>query len=401
MSWVRTCLLVFLVALSGCGGGEQSTAKAASADLPGALVSVQNIEKSLTVSGASAIRKIRYKMAAVNGGLTEANALIFVPKSAPPAAGWPVIVWAHGTTGVADACAPSQNFEKLGDPQVISDLLATDSVVIAPDYEGLDAPGVHPYYSRSSHAQAVLSALRASSTLSDIPQSGVWAVMGHSQGGNVALAAAELAGELGGAYRLVGVAAYAPGSNFQLVSDTAFAAIDSFSRAGDIQSAAQILFLINYNGAFVAHGVQAQIPSFDPAPLFGLKMQALLPLALTDTDCTQFANALASDLRTFLQAGNSILSYPGVRRDWYLDPAAARQLAANSVGLVKITSPVLVVQGSRDFEVPAQATDALVASMRASGNAISYNLIAGASHNDVINLYRAQGIAFIKNLITK
>ena len=31
-----------------------------------------------------------------------------VPKGKAPKGGWPVIAWAHGTTGIADSCAPSR-----------------------------------------------------------------------------------------------------------------------------------------------------------------------------------------------------------------------------------------------------------------------------------------------------
>ncbi len=44
----------------------------------------------------------------INGSETQATALVFTPKRAVPAKGWPIVAWAHGTTGVADQCAPSQ-----------------------------------------------------------------------------------------------------------------------------------------------------------------------------------------------------------------------------------------------------------------------------------------------------
>ena len=37
------------------------------------------------------------------------RASVSVPKGKPPKGGWPVITWAHGTTGVADICAPSRD----------------------------------------------------------------------------------------------------------------------------------------------------------------------------------------------------------------------------------------------------------------------------------------------------
>ena len=50
-----------------------------------------------------------YKMLGINNNETQATALVFTPKGTPPAKGWPIVAWAHGTTGVADQCAPSRN----------------------------------------------------------------------------------------------------------------------------------------------------------------------------------------------------------------------------------------------------------------------------------------------------
>ncbi len=33
--------------------------------------------------------------------------MIVIPGGAPPAAGFPVVTWAHGTTGLVQQCAPS------------------------------------------------------------------------------------------------------------------------------------------------------------------------------------------------------------------------------------------------------------------------------------------------------
>ncbi len=52
---------------------------------------------------------IEHRMPSATGGTTPATTLLFVPKSKEPRGGWPVIVWAHGTTSVsASNCAPSQ-----------------------------------------------------------------------------------------------------------------------------------------------------------------------------------------------------------------------------------------------------------------------------------------------------
>src|ERR1700759_2686368 len=36
-----------------------------------------------------------------------ASGVVSIPKGRTPKGGWPVITWAHGTSGIADECAPS------------------------------------------------------------------------------------------------------------------------------------------------------------------------------------------------------------------------------------------------------------------------------------------------------
>ena len=43
-----------------------------------------------------------YKMLGVNGKEVQATSLVFTPKTPVPKDGWPIVIWAHGTTGVAD-----------------------------------------------------------------------------------------------------------------------------------------------------------------------------------------------------------------------------------------------------------------------------------------------------------
>ena len=52
--------------------------------------------------------RIMYRSIGALGGPVAETGMVFVPHGSPPAGGWPVVVWAHGTTGVGDDCAPSK-----------------------------------------------------------------------------------------------------------------------------------------------------------------------------------------------------------------------------------------------------------------------------------------------------
>ena len=49
---------------------------------------------------------VLYKQVGVKGKLVAVSGIVSVPRGTPPKGGWPVITFAHGTTGIAPACAP-------------------------------------------------------------------------------------------------------------------------------------------------------------------------------------------------------------------------------------------------------------------------------------------------------
>src|SRR3954471_3818077 len=48
-----------------------------------------------------------YSSTSTTGRAVPVSGVVSVPKGKAPKGGWPVVTWAHGTTGIADACAPS------------------------------------------------------------------------------------------------------------------------------------------------------------------------------------------------------------------------------------------------------------------------------------------------------
>ena len=51
---------------------------------------------------------VDYKQVGVRGTMVPVSGMVAIPKGKAPTGGWPVITWAHGTTGIADVCAPSR-----------------------------------------------------------------------------------------------------------------------------------------------------------------------------------------------------------------------------------------------------------------------------------------------------
>jgi pimeloyl-ACP methyl ester carboxylesterase len=141
-------------------------------------------------------------------------AVVAVPEK--PLAGAPLVVFAHGSVGIASGCAPSK-FD-LSSPMADQDfpanmyeLAGAGYTVIMPDYSGFaygQAPG---YFNAEDEAHAVLDATRAAhNLLTTAMQSDKVVIVGHSQGGHAALAAQSYAKSYGLQGTLVGVATWAP-----------------------------------------------------------------------------------------------------------------------------------------------------------------------------------------------
>src|SRR4051794_41399557 len=48
---------------------------------------------------------VLYRSTGVDGKSTAVSGDVAIPRGKAPKGGWPVITWAHGTTGIADTCA--------------------------------------------------------------------------------------------------------------------------------------------------------------------------------------------------------------------------------------------------------------------------------------------------------
>ena len=74
------------------------------------------------------------------------------------------MAWAHGTTGIADVCAPSWRGNSERDKEYLDAWLKSGFAVVATDYQGLGTPGVHPYLLWRPEGYSVLDSVRAEGT---------------------------------------------------------------------------------------------------------------------------------------------------------------------------------------------------------------------------------------------
>lgn len=136
----------------------------------------------------------------------------------------PVVAWAHPTSGVVTRCAPTLLPGLTSSIQGIDQFLDRGYVIVAADYEGLGAPGPHPYLVGKSEARAILDAIRAVRNFKNAEAGDRFVVWGHSQGGHAALFTATEVIQYAPELKLQGVAAAAPATKlirlFQADRDT-------------------------------------------------------------------------------------------------------------------------------------------------------------------------------------
>ncbi len=221
MNLLMTSVLSTSLFLVACGGGSSDDGPAPTNPSGTPTNNIQNPVVKVeaytstnlgTVAAESSI--LTYKMLGQSGQEVQATSLVFTPNTPPPVGGWPIVVWAHGTTGVADACAPSKAALADSTKDLISKLLAAGYVVVAPDYEGLGTPGIHPFLNVKSEAFSITDAVVAARNYlsqRNLLTSKKWLTIGHSQGGHAALGAAQYASRAQLDYK--GTVAVAPASN--------------------------------------------------------------------------------------------------------------------------------------------------------------------------------------------
>lgn len=170
--------------------------------------------KSLREATSSAT-DITYTTIGPDGAPVAATGGVYLPTGTPPAGGWPVVAFGHGTTGVRPQCAPTLDegmFQNL--PVVLAALKELRAAVVMPDYLGLGSAGRHPYLNARSHGNDLLGAVRAARR-TGAPLSDRTLLLGISQGGRATEAAAELAPTAAPELRIVANAMAVPALSLQ------------------------------------------------------------------------------------------------------------------------------------------------------------------------------------------
>lgn len=168
---------------------------------PGTLLRVDEATNvsNYTLAPGTALSRILFQTRTLNGTAVPASAFVLWPYSPKKMAGGkvPVVAWAHGASGLFSNAGPS-HLKGLSAQFAAPFILALQGyVVVGPDYAGLgvgrDARGnavEHEFLSNPSQANDLFYSVQAAQTAFR-QLSREFVVLGHSQGGGAAWAAAQ------------------------------------------------------------------------------------------------------------------------------------------------------------------------------------------------------------------
>jgi pimeloyl-ACP methyl ester carboxylesterase len=334
---------------------------------PGDLLRKEPFDRYALPKGASAVR-ILYHSLSGDGGDTTTSGVVLIPAGHPPSGGWPVIAWAHGTSGVARMCAPSLMKDMEYGEEGLMPMVRAGFAVIATDYHGLGTPGPHEYINKSAQARDVIYSVTAAHAA--VPSLGRrWVVVGHSQGGLAAWSVAEMEATIRdpGYLGAVSVAGAADPKSI-------------FEQMGEPDSSAAFYLV------YFAYAIHVHTPDFQPSDM--LMGKALERYAdVTTKGCWNYAYA------SFLQDRGGKILKPG----WDRTQGARRLFAANVLGVAPVGGPLLVLAGEADQTVPAALVKATASKACRNGVALAFRSYPGLDHDPTMEKSTPDQLAWIRD----
>ncbi len=307
------------------------------------------------------MQRVMYKSRSLQGDDIAVTGVIATPDTPPPAGGYKVVDWAHGTVGMADQCAPS--LDATDALPAVDHFLQKGWMVVGTDYEGLGTPGLHPYIVGDSEARGVIDIMRAARNLSPLVSSD-YVVWGHSQGGHAAMFASHIAASYAPELHLVGTVAGAPPSQLNLVYDF-------------LKTSPYKYYLLMVGGAINAAYGDSAAPFSEVLTPAG---QDMLPLL--DEGCTEFLAEQSADVDT----DSLMVTQADGTKNPFSNPIWGPLIAMQDPANFKTPSaaPILIIHGGADEQIPTVSSQILAGQLCSTGQNLERWMYPGRSHSGVI-----------------
>ncbi len=350
----------------------------------GDAIWVRKLTGPQTLAQAKTNLLVLYRSTSISGKAIAVSGTIHLPKGKAPKGGWPVVSWAHATTGLGDQCAPTRNpgegainvYHTYIEP-LLDRWLAAGYAVVRTDYEGLGTKGVHPYLIGVSQARGVLDIVRAARQYSNRIGTRL-AVAGHSQGGHASVFAASVAPKWTPELSLRAVAALAPPSQIDEVLSSDAYADSTGPRTG-------------YFAVFM-RGFEAGYADVNAAEIFNQTGRDLYPLTLS-----LCVDGFTSPNSEFAKYSPRQLIAGGALPKRVIDIARA-----NDPSDLRLRAPLLVEQGQNDTTVLPGLTTIMVEDLAERGAKVTYKLHENVDHASVaFNQPQDETFAYVSKRLKK
>lgn len=291
---------------------------------------------------------------------------VFVPQGVAPADGWPVISYAHGTTGLSDQTAPSLAGLSRPESRHVAAWLEAGYLVAVTDYEGLASPGPHPYFNGEAVADDVVDIVRAAGQLGH-PLSPRWAAVGFSQGGHAALFAGLMATKYAPELDFRGTVALAPPVEMPMIMD-----LQTSAEADPVSLFLPYLLA----GLRTTRGLATQ----DFLTGLGQRLIALAEQAPVRDIHYAVAVLTNQDIGTTGLTGR---------------PGLEAMLDACRVPAARFDRPVMLAAGTADAVLPIAAVEHFLTHLRRAGTEINMVTCPGADHTRMLSAATAEMLAWV------
>lgn len=333
---------------------------------PGSLIRFERATEYALPSGASAIR-ILYHTRTAAGQDAVASGVVLVPYGTPPAGGWPLLAWSHGTSGVARTCAPSLMKSLFYDWEGLYEYVMLGFAVVATDYAGLGTAGKHAYIDMLSNGTDVINSVPAARAA--VAHLGsTWIAVGHSQGGLSALGVAQLEASR---------------------NDPGYLGTVALAGASDLED-------------MIASTLAARLSVLNGLLAFGVfGFQAVNPQLATDKVLTPVAlrqyNAFVTDGCSAASGAFAALPPDKMfRADWKTNPYVQKALARNRPGEQPVRGPLLLITGGDDILFTPAASEKVFARLCHGGIRAQRSVYPGLGHDPLVYGSLPEQISWIK-----
>lgn len=300
---------------------------------------------------------IMYVSTSVHGGLVPVSGQLYVPDTLKPG----IVMYAHGSVGNGDDCAPSRQ-PIMGSSDyrnsAVKQILADGHATVLSDYEGLGTPGMVPYLNGKSQAENSLDAVRAARHMLGDAVGNELVIFGLSQGGQTVMHTAHIAGTYAPDLDLLG--AYGMGPSAKYYDMLKYELTDPPQKPDFSDAFYAISGLVGIN-------VGKDLPLRDVLTPDGFE---LLPVVLTGS-CWEGATLAAQKKPGSLARMDDL--QPGT-------PWGDMLIANDDFMPIPASVPITIGQGGADASVHPTLTHQLRDELCKSGSIVDYHEYPGEPH---------------------